>query len=252
MLGNRPVSAPYHTYPANNINLIVTIPSDLPLSDSQKSILAKGLKFVPNPGSLDIYSVKQDTESFFRRLRLKAFFHNKSSVPKDVFEAIKTKKSTWTPTEVQHGSLELFIRQCRHDIEHLPKFKPKRPSNLTEAEFSALKTLRARDDIVIKPADKGGALVVWRADLYRNEAQRQLSDSAFYRQVEGNLTSTHQTTICKTIINLISSGELPDSAGNLLVDTPCTPVMYFLPEIHKPNNPDRPIVSTGGCPTQLS
>ena len=111
----------------------------------------------------------QETESFFRRLSLEAFFHYKSSIPRDVFEAIKTKKSTWTPMEVQHGSLELFIRQCRHDIEHLPKFKPKRPSNLTEAEFSALKTLCAHDDIVIKPA-KGGELVVWRADLYCNEA----------------------------------------------------------------------------------
>ena len=74
----------------NNVNLVVTILSHLPLSDSERSILAKGLKFVPNPGSLDIYSVKQDTESFFRRLRLKAFFHNKTSVPKDVFEVINT------------------------------------------------------------------------------------------------------------------------------------------------------------------
>ncbi len=34
-----------------------------------------------------------------------------------------------------------------------------------------------RNDIVIKPADNGGdnggALVVWRADLYRDEAHRQ-------------------------------------------------------------------------------
>lgn len=92
---------------------------------------------------------------------------------------------------------------------------------------------------------------MWRADLYRNEAQRQLSDSAFYRRVEEDLTSTHQTTIRKTITNLISTGELPVSAGNLLVDTPRTPVMYFLPKIHKPDNPGRPIVSTCGCPTEL-
>ena len=92
---------------------------------------------------------------------------------------------------------------------------------------------------------------MWRADLYRNEAQRQLSDSAFYRRVEEDLTSTHQTTIRKTITNLISTGELPVSAGNLLVDTPRTPVMYFLPKIHKPDNPGRPVVSTCGCPTEL-
>ena len=121
-----------------------------------------------------------DTESFFRRLRLKAHFHNQPSVPhKDVFEAINPKKSSWSPPDDQYGSLELFIRQCRHDIDLLPKFRPKRPSNLTPSEFSALNSLRARNDIVIKPADKGGALVVWKADLYREEANRQLSDTTF-------------------------------------------------------------------------
>lgn len=34
------------------------------------------------------------------------------------------------------------------------------------------------------PADKGGALVVWRADLYRNEAHQQLSDTAFHSRVD--------------------------------------------------------------------
>ena len=77
-----------------------------------------------------------------------------------------------SPPEDQFGSLELFIRQCRHDIDILPKFRPNRPLNLTKSELSALKSLRARNDIVIKPADKGGALVVWRGDLYGDEAHR--------------------------------------------------------------------------------
>jgi hypothetical protein len=33
--------------------------------------------------------------------------------------------------------------------------------------------------------------------------------------------------------------------------TPRTPVMYFLPKIHKPDNPGRPIISACGCPTEL-
>jgi hypothetical protein len=53
-----------------------------------------------------------------------------------------------------------------------------------DIEFSALQSLRARDGIVIKPADKGGTLVVWRADLYRNEAHRQLGDATFYSWVD--------------------------------------------------------------------
>jgi len=36
---------------------------------------------------------------------------------------------------------------------------------------------KKRKDIVINAADKGGALVVWRTDLYQREALRQLSDT---------------------------------------------------------------------------
>ncbi len=206
-----------------------------------RSVLAKGLKFVPSPGSLDLFSVKTGTESFFRRLRLKAHFHNQTSIPeKDVFEAVNPKKSTWSPPEDLFGSLELFIRQCRHDIDTLPKFRPKRPLNLTESELSALKSLRARNDIVIKPADRGGALVVERTDLCRGEAHRQLSDTAFYSRVDRDLTPTHQTTISNTIHTFITNGDLPHTAKNLISITPRTPVMYFLPKIHKPDNPGRP------------
>ena len=42
------------------------------------------------------------------------------------------------------------------------------------------KCKKKRKDIVIKAADKGGAVVVWRADLYQKEALRQLSDTSFY------------------------------------------------------------------------
>ena len=132
LIGTRPVSTDYHASSVDRTNSVVTIPLDLTLSDSERSLLAKGFKFVPNPVSLDLFSVKADTESFFGRLRLKAHFHNQSSVPhKDAFEPINPKKSSWSPPDDQYGSLELYIRQCRHDIDLLSKFRPKRPSNLT-------------------------------------------------------------------------------------------------------------------------
>ena len=54
-----------------------------------------------------------------------------------------------------------------------------------------------------------------------------------------------------TIQNLIVNQELPDTATNLIINTPRTSCIYFLPKIHKPNNPDRPIVSACSCPTKL-
>ena len=37
----------------------------------------------------------------------------------------------------------------------------------------------------------------------------------------------------------------------LIITTPRTSCIYFLPKIHKPNNPGRPIVSACSCPTEL-
>ena len=44
---------------------------------------------------------------------------------------------------------------------------------------------------------------------------------------------------------------MPASASNLFTTMPRTSVIYFLPKIHKPHNPGRPIVSACSCHTKL-
>ena len=53
------------------------------------------------------------------------------------------------------------------------------------------------------------------------------------------------------INDLIVKQELPATATNLITTTPRTSCIYFLPKIHKPNNPGRPIASACSCPTEL-
>ncbi|KAJ8031993.1 hypothetical protein HOLleu_25387 [Holothuria leucospilota] len=99
-------------------------------------------------------------------------------------------------------------------------------------------------------ADKGGA-IVWRKDLYIQEALRQLSNTDFYTRVEGDPTSHQQNTITTTVKDLIREEQLPANAVNLIQDNPHCATFYLLPKIHKENNPGRPIVSTVSCPTEL-
>lgn len=86
-----------------NLKTVVTIPENLPLSDSKKSALSKGLNFVPISKKTDQFSVKRDVEKFLRRVRLKAFFHDKeddSNISnQDTFETVQIRKSKWTPPE---------------------------------------------------------------------------------------------------------------------------------------------------------
>ena len=56
--------------------------------------------------------------------------------------------------------------------------------NLSSEERAALENHSKSKDIIVKAADKGGALVVWRVDLYQEEAIRQLSDTSCYVKVD--------------------------------------------------------------------
>ena len=80
---------------------------------------------------------------------------------------------------------------------------------------------------------------------------RQLSDTSFYAKVDKNPTLINQNIVKNTINDLIGKQELPVTAKNLIITTPRTSCIYFLPKIRKPNNPGRPIVSACSCPTEL-
>ena len=149
------------------------------------------------------------------------------------------------------ASIDYFIKKCRHDVHKLKSNFNTKLSNLSKEEWTALINLKNRNDLVIKAADKGGATVVWRIDLYQQEAIRQLSDQTFYTKVNKDLTSPNQKIVKDTIQELITKQELPVTAQNLIINTPRTSCIYFKPKIHKANNPGHPIVSACSCPTEL-
>ena len=191
------------------------------------------------PKKSDEFTTRQDVEKFLRCVQLKAFFHDKEdksvNTEKDAFETLTARNSKWTPPEGHFASMHYFIKNCRHDVHKLKPNCNTKLSNLSKEERTALINLKNRNELVIKAADKGGTTVVWRIDL-------QLSDPTFYTKVNKDLTSANQKTVKDTIQELITKQELPATAQNLIITTPRTSCIYFIPEIHKPTNPGRPIV----------
>ena len=64
-------------------------------------------------------------------------------------------------------------------------------NNLTKEERTAMKELSSMRSIIIKPADKGRAVVILDRDYYINEGLRQLSDPLIYMEVEEDLIAQH-------------------------------------------------------------
>ena len=83
-------------------------------------------------------------------------------------------KSTWTPPKNRDAAIETYLKAVETDAWRLTR-STKRKDNLLPSEPQALKQLRARSDITIKPVDKGSATVVMSKDSYLAEAYRQVS-----------------------------------------------------------------------------
>ena len=80
---------------------VVIIPEDLPLSEHEKSILGKGLNFMPFAIKANEFNVEEETKIFSAMSgKLKTHFHDKEEssdqLSRDKFQSLKPKKSNWT------------------------------------------------------------------------------------------------------------------------------------------------------------
>ena len=235
--------------------LVRTIPSDLELSTNERNVLAKGLKFIPAPKNNDRNVINDSVARFFRKIRLHAYFNDPNKgfmeIPDDVddpFAKYKKRSSKWTPTD-SPLVIDNFISRCREEID-LVNDIPSQP-NISNDEQRALNDLRKRNDIIIKRADKGGAVVVWRRDLYIEEAERQLGNGEFYMKEERDRTEDISSHVKDILSDEIDGKRLPKSALNLVEGNPRCGRFYLLPKIHKPEIPGRPVVSACSCPTSI-
>ena len=149
---------------------------------------------------IDEYQVKADCQKCFRRRRLKAHFHGQGdnltddAVPaqKDHFAKFDAKLSP----QGQFSAVDHYIDCCRRFVNTLvfKRSLTRRFANLSQAEWLALRNLRRRTGVAIKPADKGG-VVVWARPLYIQEAQKQLSDQRFYEKLSADPLQDYQRKV---------------------------------------------------------
>ena len=249
-------------------NRVKCIPDTLHLSSDERSVLSRGLNFVPLTRTSDQHLTHIGLERFYRTLRWQAELGHTPQPPpdtieddqdeaspvnsvkkNDIFTKLFFKRSGNQPPKGNFKNLEEFISRTRADFQNLNP-RPLSYSNISPGEASALRSLRNRDDIVIKPADKGGSVVVWCRQAYIAEAVRQLSNQTHYLEVDHASLASDSSTIATCIRAEQAQNLLPTTANLLKVGQPRQPIFYMLPKIHKLNSPGRPIVSACSCPTE--
>ncbi|CAJ0964548.1 unnamed protein product [Ranitomeya imitator] len=122
--------------------------------------------------------------------------------PGDQGERMAT-RSQYNPPRIYHAT-ETFISLVDREVKQFSHqqqlgFYPVH-SNLSLVEKQALSSLQNNKNITIKPADKGGAIVVMNHTDYNKEVIRQLSDSNTYGIIQRDPV-TNITTKIKSLLN---------------------------------------------------
>ena len=233
-----------------NHHTVVNI-SNIPLSNNKKDFLSRGLSFFPKPSKIDQFQLEQDIQQFFRRLRLKEFFH-KLEGDNDEIPWFR-RKSKWTPPCNRDLALETYIKAIKNDIhralDHDPRNHPHK--NLTSWERKALLLLRTPTDITIKPANKGSATVVMSRWDYLVKVMSHLENENFYRRLDEDPTERFAEKITSELYNMTDKHVNNKGIFNYLQPQKRqTSWFYVSPKIHKDGIPGRPIVSLCGAPTE--
>ena len=146
-----------------------------------------------------------DLSDFARRLRLKEYFYGKESSeyynPQD--DNPFKRKNTWTPDKNREPALDLFVHLITKDMLNTKPLKV--VDNLTKQKREALKNLTERNDIVIKPADKGKATVIMDTEKYKAECYRQLNNPKFYKRLAKDITHQIEDRIHIILKRLLTS-----------------------------------------------
>ena len=165
------------------------------LSETEISVLEKGLGFVSTPNMINGVDLRRDLNDFIRKMRCKWYFRDKPSKDFSEIPAFRP-KSTWKPP-VGDPCVELFLSKMEHEQF---SFLPGKPQsyNLTREEWQAIKNLKDGRSTIIKPADKGSCVVLWDHEDYLAEGYKQLNDESIYGDVKHSNDKTLSDPIEKS------------------------------------------------------
>lgn len=256
------------------------------------TLLERGLTFVPKPPRINISEIIINQNKLIREIKLKTHraLNQKDNCAKQISDtnlATKKKpkrfieKSKWEPAlnslppdiikciqDIRDATGEILTRAL--DTENLKcdnnasitnpllhafnlTLRNTDKNNLSREEYASLKSLSKNKNIIIKPADKGGATVILDSDAYEKEAMRQLSNDKYYKEISQNLACKNSENIKGILSRMLLKKKITQAQFNYLSGPEdfSHRTFYLLPKIHKPktkwpwpNMPEgRPIVS---------
>ena len=224
--------------------------SDRRLTESELSLLGKGLSFVPTKRQT-IAQLIAELKEWERLMRLKEYWDgqdkNESGGDRDGDSQYKT--SRWTPPKGRDQWLDLYIEEVTSGV--IQGLRKTGRSNLSKGEDEALLSLMKDDSIIIRPADKGSSFVILNKEDYIDKLSDEMDKGDGYEPTKGDMTSVISRKVGKLVTRLEEKGYIGKNERKYLVPPRPTPgILQGNPKIHKEGAPMRTIVSGRGQATE--
>lgn len=167
--------------------------------------------------------LENDLQIFHRRLKLAACFEGTRERPPLPF----LPPSLWQP---ETGNLPGVMNQLIRKFHHI-----KEKENLSAEDTLALKSLQSNKNIVIKPADKGSAVVIMDGSTYVNEALRQLNNTQHYKALDAPIYPDSFPSLKEILTSLYNRKFINMKQFKFLLgdDKPNERKFSIRPKIHK-------------------
>ena len=222
--------------------------SDKNISNSTLMALSKGLSYIPSPKPTPYKQIYNSFLKYRKNMYNRYFSRHNTNNNRHPFKL----PTNFTAPIPDNSNLQEYISNIYQYLkteyeEHKEHAKP----NISKDELQAIHNLKTDNDLIVKAADKGGAIVIWPKDAYLAEAYRQLNDSNHYRKL-GHDPTLETLAEAKRLANKLHTSNIIDNTTHkfLTIENQArTPQLYLLPKIHKQDNPGRPIISGCGGPT---
>ncbi|XP_075448371.1 calcium uptake protein 2, mitochondrial isoform X1 [Ascaphus truei] len=162
-------------------------------------------------------------------------------------------KSIYFPYHSKGNFIDTFYTLVLGDLEKLCQNNLEiKHSNLTKEETITMLDIKNNFDLIVRQADKGGAIVLQDRVDYICEAHRLLHDSVSYTTLDEDPVMGYQIEFQNLLREALSKGIITNLEEKFLFTKhPRTPIFYHLPKLHKDkvNPPGRPIISGVGSMT---
>lgn len=262
----RTVQTPHINENSKTNNRVINLSSTTP-DETQIELLCKGLTFTPVP-SFNEFNWVKDVNLFARKLALHKFHLSNNSIPLHELQGLAAledlqqestgelefvtpplttlkPRSKNTPPISQYKLIDTFVELVTSDLQKLKDIR-KPLFNLSKNENDGLKSLIENENLIIKPSDKGGNIVLMDRPYYVKMVNDLLGDRTTYEILPNNPTTSYVQELKLLLQGGVETGCINRDEYNFMFNsTPTIATFYALPKVHKRKSlvPGRPIVS---------